>query len=84
MEQELNYNVYPGGNDVFAYAGGQLLITDLDLGSTFTASVVDFYIDDVGTGYVYIDGETKLSQEGIVDYSEIENMFYSIYSITYI
>jgi hypothetical protein len=81
MEEDLSYDVFPGGNDVFASNGTQLLITDIELGEQFTASVIDFNIDDVGTGYVYIDGELKLEQESLFDYNALEQMFYSVYSV---
>lgn len=81
MEEDLSFDVFAGGNDVFANNGTQLIITDLEFGDQFLVSAVDFFIDDFGKGYVYFDGELVLEQDSIFDYASLELMFYSIYSV---
>jgi hypothetical protein len=81
MEENLGFNMNAGGNDVFANNGTQLLITDLQMGEQFLASVIDFLVDDLGKGYVYFDGQLFIEQDGIFDYDSLEQMFYSMFSI---
>ena len=81
MEENLVNNMNAGGNDVFANNGTQLLITDLQMGEQFLASVVDFLVDDLGRGYVYLDGQLFIEQDGVFDYDSLEQLFYSAFSI---
>ena len=81
MEGNLGYNMNAGDNDIFANNGTQLLITDLQFGEQYLASVVDFLVDDLGKGYVYFDGQLFIEQDGIFDYDSLEQMFYSMFSI---
>ena len=81
MEENLVNNMNAGGNDVFANNGTQLLITDLQMGEQFLASVVDFLVDDLGRGFVYLDGQLFIEQDGVFDYDSLEQLFYSAFSI---
>lgn len=81
MEENLVNNMNAGGNDVIANNGVQLLITDLQFGEQFLASVVDFLVDDLGRGYVYLDGQLFIEQDGVFDYDSLEQLFYSSFSI---
>jgi hypothetical protein len=50
-------------------------------GGMYQVTVVDFYIDENGTGFVFFDGIEILQQTNIFDYTVLEKLFYSQFSI---
>jgi len=77
----MDYIYYEGGPDVFAEEGKMLMVTDLLRGTMYRVSVVDFYIDENMTGYVFFDGQEMLAQTNIESYDVLERLFYSQFSI---
>lgn len=77
----MDYIYYEGGPDVFAEEGKMLMVTDLLRGTMYRVSVVDFYIDENMTGYVFFDGQEMFAQTNIESYDVLERLFYSQFSI---
>ena len=61
----MDYIYYEGGPDVFAEEGKMLMVTDLLRNTMYRVSVVDFYIDENMTGYVFFGGEEMFPQTNI-------------------
>ena len=76
-----DYQYQSGGNDVFAADNGYLLITQNETGQQFTANVIDFVIDENGNGIVYFDGNMQFELPGASDYNDLEDLFYSEFSV---
>jgi hypothetical protein len=74
-----DYNPYPGGNDVISEQ--PMLVTDLIRGDQYQVQIVDFYIDEMSNGIVFFDGTEILRQTNITDYSVLERLFYSQFSV---
>ena len=72
---------FEGGADVFSSGIGGLLITQNETGEQFTASTIDFSIDENGNGIVYFDGITAFELQAVNDYSALEQVFYSEFTI---
>lgn len=72
---DYNFPVYPGGPDLFAAEGDTWLVTDIIRGTQYNVQVVDFYIDETGTGIVFFDGEEIIRQSDIADYDELQRLF---------
>lgn len=70
-----NFPVYPGGPDLFADEGGELVITDIVRGTVYRVQVVDFYINEAAEGIVFFDGEEIIRQSDIQDYDELQRLF---------
>jgi hypothetical protein len=77
----MDYIYYEGGPDVFAEEGKMLMVTDLLRNTMYRVSVVDFYIDENMTGYVFFDGQEMFAQTNIESYDVLERLFYSQFSI---
>lgn len=77
----MDYIYYEGGPDVFAEEGEMLMVTDLLRNTMYRVSVVDFYIDENMTGYVFFDGQEMIAQTNIESYDVLERLFYSQFSI---
>ena len=77
----MDYIYYEGGPDVFAEEGKMLMVTDLLRDTMYRVSVVDFYIDENMTGYVFFDGQEMFAQTNIESYDVLERLFYSQFSI---
>ena len=77
----MDYIYYEGGPDVFAEEGEMLMVTDLLRNTIYRVSVVDFYIDENMTGYVFFDGQEMVAQTNIESYDVLERLFYSQFSI---
>jgi hypothetical protein len=77
----MDYIYYEGGPDVFAEEGEMLMVTDLLRDTMYRVSVVDFYIDENMTGYVFFDGQEMITQTNIESYDVLERLFYSQFSI---
>ena len=77
----MDYIYYEGGPDVFAEEGKMLMVTDLLRNTMYRVSVVDFYIDENMTGYVFFDGQEMIAQTNIESYDVLERLFYSQFSI---
>ena len=77
----MDYIYYEGGPDVFAEEGEMLMVTDLLRNTMYRVSVVDFYIDENMTGYVFFDGQEMFAQTNIESYDVLERLFYSQFSI---
>lgn len=76
-----DYIYHEGGPDIIGSADMPINIVDNIRGGMYTVTVVDFYIDENGTGYVFFDGEEMLHQSNIFDYAVLERLFYSQFSI---
>ena len=77
----MDYIYYEGGPDVFDEEGKMLMVTDLLRNTMYRVSVVDFYIDENMTGYVFFDGQEMFAQTNIESYDVLERLFYSQFSI---
>lgn len=77
----MDYTYYEGGPDVFAPEGGVIMVTDLLRGDRYQVMIIDFYIDDNLTGYVFFDGEPAITQANIESYDVLERLFYSQFSV---
>lgn len=77
----MDYIYYEGGPDVFAEEGKMLMVTDLLRNTMYRVSVVDFYIDENMTGYVFFDGQEMFAQTNIESYDVLERLFYSQFSV---
>ena len=77
----MDYIYYEGGPDVFAEEGEMLMVTDLLRNTMYRVSVVDFYIDENMTGYVFFDGQEMFAQTNIESYDVLERLFYSQFSV---
>jgi len=75
-----DYQYQSGGNDMFAADNGYLLVTQNETGEQFTASVIDFVIED-GNGAVYFDGNKQFELPGETEYNVLEDLFYSEFSV---
>lgn len=77
-----NFPVYPGGPDLFADEGGELVITDIVRGTVYKVQVVDFYINEAAEGIVFFDGEEIIRQSDIQDYDELQRLFDAQFAVT--
>jgi hypothetical protein len=75
------YDIYEGGNDLYANEGGYLLVTDIIRGDQLGVEVIDFYIDEMGNGFIYFDGEEAFAQSNVMDYEALESIFYLQYTV---
>jgi hypothetical protein len=79
--QDGTYTINEGGNDVFAASGSYLLVTDLVRSEQLGVEVIDFYVDQMGNGYVYFDGEEAFVQSNVGSYEVLESIFYLQYTV---
>jgi hypothetical protein len=76
-----DYIYHEGGPDLMGTAETPIIVTDNIRGGMYEVTVVDFYIDENGTGFVFFDGMEMLQQTNIFDYAVLERLFYSQFSI---